>query len=95
MDFTNFDKYLGEQLVEARLSQNITQEKVTKAISEKMVSSGAYKKGLSRQAYSNYELGIRSMPDKIFRFACEVLSLDYCEVFDKANTKFSSNYKKS
>lgn len=95
MDFTKFDKYLGEQLVEARVSKRVTQESVAKSISEKMITSGAYKKGLSRQAYSNYELGIRSMPDKIFRFACETLSLDPYEVFEKANTKFSKDFKNS
>lgn len=83
MNYEKFDVYLGYQIYCARVVKKITQDQMSKMISAKMKESGL-KKGISRQAYSFYEKGERSMPMHIFTYACEILDLDRNAIFNDA-----------
>ena len=88
MDYTKFDKYIGEQLMEARLSKRMTQATITKLISYDLMTKEKKAKGISYQAYAHYENGERSMPSNIFIYACNALDLNPNKVFKNANEKF-------
>lgn len=89
MDYKKFDKYIGEQLLNARLDKRMTQEDLTKIINyELLINQNIRKKPISRQSYTNYELGKRSIPDDVFRCACASLSLNASVVFKKASEKY-------
>lgn len=83
MDYTQFDRFLGNSLYEARVVQRLTQEDVAKAISKELKKHGKAK-GITRSAYSFYENGERSMPTDVFSYACEFLGLNENEIFNKA-----------
>lgn len=83
MEFSKFDAYLGEALYQGRVSKHLTQLDMAKKISVKLKESGR-KNGISRQAYSFYEKGERSMPMDVFTYACEILSIDRNKVFNEA-----------
>lgn len=83
MDFRKFDYYLGESLYQSRVSKHLTQLDMAKKISVKLKESGR-KNGISRQAYSFYEKGERSMPMDVFTAACDILSLDRNRIFNEA-----------
>ncbi len=88
MDYTKFDKYIGEQLMDARLNKKMTQATITKLISYDLITKDGKKKGISYQAYAHYENGERSMPWNIFVFACNALDLNPNKVFKTANERF-------
>lgn len=83
MEFNKFDYYLGEAMYQARVSKHMTQGDMADLISAKMKENGR-KNGITRQAYSFYEKGQRSMSMEIFTYACEVLGLDRNKVFNEA-----------
>lgn len=84
MNYTKFDQYLGNALFEARVVKRITQDDMKKEITRRLIAEDGRKKGISRQAYSLYEKGERSMPDNIFTYACDYLGLDEIKVFNDA-----------
>lgn len=88
MDYTLFDKYLGEQLCEAREKKHVTRTEMAQKISNYLKTEKGKKQGISRQAYSFYETGQRSMPSSIHHYACIILGLDEIKEFQKANKKF-------
>lgn len=88
MDYTLFDKYIGEQLYQARIDANLTQEEMSNRISEYLKHDKGRINGISRQAYAFYENGNRSMPESVYHYACLILSLDEDKVFSKANKRF-------
>lgn len=94
MDYSLFDKYLGEQLQEKRLEKRMTQEVMAKLISQFLINEKDKKKGISQQAYAFYENGQRSMPSSVFHYACFILGLNEVEAFEKANKKFMANWSK-
>ena len=83
MEFNKFDIEIGSRLYEARVLKRLTQEGVSKSISERMKQKG-FKKGISRQAYAFYESGQRSMPLEVYKIACNVLDIDCVETFNRA-----------
>lgn len=83
MEFDKFDAYIGDKLYCQRVVQRITQDEMARRISIKMKESGR-KKGISRQAYSFYEKGERSMPMDVFTYACDILSIDRNTLFNEA-----------
>lgn len=88
MDYTLFDKYIGEQLYQARIDNGLTQDDMANRISDYLKRDKTKKNGISRQAYAFYENGDRSMPETIYHYSCLILGLDEDKVFNKANKKF-------
>ncbi len=87
MDFTEFDKAIGQALFEARVVKRITQTMMAEQISKRLIAGGR-KKGISQQAYALYEKGERSMPTDTFKAACNVLGLEWAKVFNNACEEF-------
>ena len=83
MEFGKVDEFVGDKLYCARVVRRLTQADMAKMISAKLKEHGK-KKGITRQAYSFYEKGERSMPMDIFTYACEILSLDRNAIFNEA-----------
>lgn len=93
MDYTLFDKYIGEQLYKARIEKGLSQNDMAIKISAYLKNDKGKKNGISQQAYAFYESGKRSMPESIYQYACIILGLDKFEVFHNANYKFMRNVK--
>ena len=86
MNRSFFDEYLGNALYEARVVKRITQEQMTKMANEKWLSrpNNHRVNGFARATYTRYERGEISMPITYFKDACEVLGLDWTQVFREA-----------
>lgn len=82
MKFTKFDEYIANQLFVARVPKRITQEQFADMLSKKYKELSG--KQVSRTAYASYEQGKRSMPIDIFKIACEILGLDWRQIFNEA-----------
>ena len=90
MDYNKFDAFIGEELLDARLDKRMTQETLTKLINyELIIKQEIRKNGIARQTYSNYENGIRSIPNDIFLCACIALGIDPIKTFKKASDKYA------
>lgn len=88
MDYTKFDKYIGEQLLAARQNKRLTLANMSDLITAKLIINGDKKQRVSLQAYQNYEQGSRSIPMTILEYACDILKLDTVTVMKNANKKF-------
>ena len=86
MDRSFFDEYLGNALYEARVVKRITQAEMTKMTNKKWLSRPDNNRvnGFTRSTYTRYERGEISMPITYFKDACEILGLDWVQVFREA-----------
>ena len=85
MDRRFFDVCIGNQIYEARVLHRLTQEQLVLYANQAWLSRNPdRKKGCSRSVYVRYEKGEVSMPMNFFKSVCEVLGLEWKDVYKKA-----------
>ena len=89
MDRRYFDEYIGDAFYKGRVVRRLSQERFVEITNKLWLEKyePKRKKGCSRSVYARYESGDVSMPIGFYKAGCDVLEMDWINLFEDA-TKY-------